>query len=88
MSKTLALRVSGLTQRQLEVVQYLAQGRDTPSVARAMKISPHTVKFHINLMLKKTGAANSRHLVAMACLAGVVPAETVESVLHEPQEAM
>lgn len=58
------LTTSGsLTQRELEVVRLLAQGRKYEEVAAALGISLNTVKYHIKNLLSKTGHRNVLQLV-------------------------
>ena len=52
-----------LTQRELEVVRLLAQGRKYEEVAAALGISLNTVKYHIKNLLSKTGHRNVLQLV-------------------------
>lgn len=47
-----------LTTRELEVLQYLAQGYTNKQIALQIKISIHTVKFHVNSIYLKLGVNN------------------------------
>jgi DNA-binding CsgD family transcriptional regulator len=53
-----------LTPREIEVLAALSDGLSNKSVARRLAISPHTVKFHIESLFKKLGAASRAEAVA------------------------
>ena len=56
--------VPALTPREIEVLTALADGLGNKAVARRLGISPHTVKFHIELLFRKLGAATRAEAVA------------------------
>ncbi|MEV8569253.1 response regulator transcription factor [Streptomyces sp. NPDC051322] len=45
----------GLTRREAEILALIAEGLSNPEIARALHISPATVKTHINNLFAKTG---------------------------------
>lgn len=47
-----------LTSREKEVLQFLAQGLANKQIALALKISEHTVKFHVSSIYAKLGVTN------------------------------
>jgi DNA-binding NarL/FixJ family response regulator len=49
---------SGLTVRQLEVLEHLRQGASNKSIGRQLKMRESTVKVHIRQIMRKLGAAN------------------------------
>ncbi len=53
-----------LTPREIEVLTALADGLGNKAVARRLGISPHTVKFHIESLFRKLGAATRAEAVA------------------------
>jgi DNA-binding CsgD family transcriptional regulator len=53
-----------LTPREIEVLTALAAGLGNKAVARRLGISPHTVKFHIESLFRKLGAATRAEAVA------------------------
>jgi two-component system, NarL family, nitrate/nitrite response regulator NarL len=53
-----------LTPREIEVLTALASGLGNKAVARRLGISPHTVKFHIESLFRKLGAATRAEAVA------------------------
>jgi two-component system nitrate/nitrite response regulator NarL len=53
-----------LTPREIEVLGALGNGMTNKEVARHLGISPHTVKFHIESLFRKLGAASRAEAVA------------------------
>ena len=53
-----------LTPREIEVLGALGNGLTNKEVARLLGISPHTVKFHIESLFRKLGAASRAEAVA------------------------
>ncbi|WP_375699800.1 response regulator [Pseudophaeobacter sp. TrK17] len=52
-----------LSQRQLELMVYLAQGKSNKEIARELGISPHTVRAHMSVLFEKLDL-NSRSAAA------------------------
>ena len=61
-----------LTERELEVLQHLAQGKANKEIAAALVISERTVKFHVSSILGKLGAANRTEAVRVGVQRGLV----------------
>ena len=59
-------RANGLSDRERELVQLLAQGADTAEAASRMSVSPHTVQDHLKAVFTKTGTRNRRVLLSHA----------------------
>jgi two-component system nitrate/nitrite response regulator NarL len=53
-----------LTPREIDVLGALGNGMTNKEVARLLGISPHTVKFHIESLFRKLGAASRAEAVA------------------------
>jgi len=68
----LAVRMVGaeLTLRELDVVQQLAQGKSNQEIAAVLTMSQGTVKFHVNHVLQKLGAADRTQAVLTALKRG------------------
>lgn len=56
----------GLTQRQIDVLQHLANGSSNKEIARAIGISPATVKNHLESIFTRLGANNRTQAVSLA----------------------
>jgi DNA-binding CsgD family transcriptional regulator len=61
-----APKAGGLTRRELEILQLLADGADTEEISRSLAIGPETVKTHIRRLLTKLQARSRTHAVAIA----------------------
>lgn len=53
-----------VTRRELDVLRLLADGHSNRAIAEALVISPGTVKFHVNSILRKLHVANRAEAVA------------------------
>jgi LuxR family transcriptional regulator, regulator of acetate metabolism len=53
-----------LTRRELDVLRLLAEGNSNKAIAGQLVISPGTVKFHVNSILRKLRAANRAEAVS------------------------
>lgn len=61
-----------LTERELEVLQLMAQGLQNKEIAAKLVISERTVKFHVSSILAKLGAGNRTEAVKIAAHRGIV----------------
>lgn len=59
-------RANGLSARERELLNLLAQGTDTVEAAARMSLSPHTVQDHLKSVFGKTGTRNRRVLLSHA----------------------
>jgi DNA-binding CsgD family transcriptional regulator len=62
----------GLTPRELEVLSLLAEGASNKEIARRLRISVHTAKFHVSSLLEKLDAVGRTDAVAHAAGLGVL----------------
>lgn len=67
-SKRLAAPTISLTDREVEVLRWSADGKTSGEVSDIMSISERTVNFHINNALEKLGAANKTAAVCKAVM--------------------
>lgn len=58
-------RLAALTPREREVLAAVAQGHDNGTVARALQLSPETVRTYVSRLLGKLGATSRAQLVAI-----------------------
>jgi DNA-binding NarL/FixJ family response regulator len=61
-----------LTLREQEVLQLLAEGLPNKSIADRLRISDHTVKFHVNAIMSKLGAQSRTDAVVRATRQGLL----------------
>lgn len=61
-----------LTDRELRVLNLLADGLSNPEIARLLSISRNTVKFHVSSIISKLGATSRTEAVTMAIKRGLI----------------
>lgn len=66
---------ASLTPRELEVLDWLAQGSPNKEIAERLRISQRTVKFHVSGILAKLGATNRTEAAAIARQQGLIDRE-------------
>ncbi|MBP2435599.1 helix-turn-helix transcriptional regulator [Microbacterium amylolyticum] len=54
-----------LTDREREILGHLVTGSRNSEIAGQLNISPHTVKFHVSKLLRRTGTRNRAELAAL-----------------------
>ncbi len=62
----------GLTPRELEVLQLLAAGQANKDIARALGVSPNTVKTHLAKLFEKLGANSRTAAIARGRELGII----------------
>ena len=66
------LRIPGLTRREADVLELVAEGMSTRDMARSLYVSPQAVTYHIGNLLAKFQCSNRAGLVARAFVTGVL----------------
>lgn len=61
-----------LTPREMETLFWSAEGKTAWEISVILSISERTVQFHINNIVAKLNASNSRHAVAIALSRGIL----------------
>lgn len=61
-----------LTRREMEVLNYLADGMTSIEISKLLKISNHTVDWYMNGIQDKLKAKNRQHIVALAFRYGLI----------------
>lgn len=64
--------VESLTPREKEVLQLMAEGLTNKAIAQKLRITDHTVKFHVNAIMSKLGAQSRTEAVVSATRAGLI----------------
>jgi DNA-binding NarL/FixJ family response regulator len=70
-----ALREPGkerLTGRELQILRLMASGRANKEIARDLRITERTVKFHVSEILARLNATNRAHAVSLARERGLI----------------
>ena len=62
----------GLTQREQQILELVADGLSSKQVAQQIGIAPRTVDRHIENLRHKMGARNKSHLIAKAVAYGTL----------------
>jgi DNA-binding NarL/FixJ family response regulator len=68
----LEAEVEPLTAREREVLQLLAEGLPNKIIAARLKITDHTVKFHVNAIMTKLGVQSRTEAVVRATRLGLI----------------
>ncbi|MCU1492000.1 MAG: two component transcriptional regulator, LuxR family protein [Acidimicrobiaceae bacterium] len=63
---------SQLTNRELQVLKLVAEGRSTDAIRTELGLSEHTVRNHVRAILAKLGAHSKLEAVAIAAREGIV----------------
>jgi DNA-binding NarL/FixJ family response regulator len=61
-----------LSERELQVLRLISEGRDNTQIARTLYISPETVKDHVSHILVKLGVENRIQAAVYAVRSGIV----------------
>ncbi len=61
-----------LTDRELDVLKQLAQGKTNKEIGAELFITERTVKFHVSSILNKLGAGNRTEAVTLAAHQGII----------------
>jgi two-component system nitrate/nitrite response regulator NarL len=64
--------IEPLTSREVEVIQLVAEGLPNKTIAHRLDVSEHTVKFHLNTILRKLGAQSRTEAVVRAYRLGII----------------
>ena len=64
--------VEPLTDRELRVLNLLADGLPNPQIARLLSISRNTVKFHVSSIISKLGAKSRTEAVTIGVKRGLI----------------
>ena len=69
-----ALQAGGaLTARELEVLRLVARGLSNKEIAADLRITTHTVKYHLAAVLEKLGVRSRTAAVSLGVRKGLVP---------------
>jgi DNA-binding CsgD family transcriptional regulator len=64
--------IEPLSDRELRVLNLLAEGLSNPQIARLLSISPNTVKFHVSSIISKLGATSRTEAVTIGVKRGLI----------------
>jgi DNA-binding CsgD family transcriptional regulator len=69
---TLARSGRDVTAREIEILQHIKSGKSTADIADTLRLSPFTVKNHVQKILRKLSAKSRSHAVAEAISRGLL----------------
>ena len=64
---------AALTDRELEVLRLVARGLSNKEIAADLRITTHTVKYHLAAVLEKLGVRSRTEAVSLGVRKGLVP---------------
>lgn len=64
--------VAPLTQRETQILTYIADGNTNKNIARILQISEQTIKNHVSAILRKLNANDRAHAVVLAIRRGLI----------------
>ena len=67
--------VAPLTQRETQILNYIADGNTNKQIARILNISEQTIKNHVSAILRKLNANDRAHAVFLAIRQGWISLE-------------
>jgi DNA-binding NarL/FixJ family response regulator len=67
----------GLTERQMEVLVLMMQGKSNKAICRDLDLAEQTVKIHVSAILKALKAANRTEAVMTAAALGLGPGQAL-----------
>ncbi|MGI8959656.1 MAG: response regulator transcription factor [Bryobacteraceae bacterium] len=71
-ASSFAVKQEKLTPRELEVLRMLADGLPNKAIAAALRVSDHTIKFHVSQILAKLNATSRTEAVTAGIRAGLL----------------
>jgi DNA-binding NarL/FixJ family response regulator len=72
-------RLGDLTEREREMVAWVATGRSNAEIATELVVSPDTVRTHVSRAMVKLGARDQAQLVVFAIRSGLEPPPTADA---------
>lgn len=67
-----------LSRREIDILELIAQGLDNPTIARALFLTPKTVRNHVSNVLAKLNAGDRSQAIVMARRSGLGKTDEVE----------
>jgi DNA-binding NarL/FixJ family response regulator len=77
--------VDALTSRELEVLRLVVQGRSTQLMADQLGVSRHTIRTHVQQILRKLGVHGRGKIARVAAAAGLLDAVTSPTAERRPR---
>ena len=74
MGKTMETITAPLTQREAQILSYIAEGNSNKQIALILEISEQTIKNHVSSILRKLNANDRAHAAVLAIRHGWISA--------------
>jgi len=75
LSNNVVAAVAPLTNREREILSYIADGNSNRQIARILNISEQTIKNHVSAIMRKLNANDRAHAVVLAIRRGLIKIE-------------
>ena len=75
MGRTMEGIAAPVTNRETQILTYIAEGNSNKEIARILEISEQTIKNHVSAILRKLNANDRAHAVALALHSGWISPE-------------
>ena len=67
--------IAPLTNRETQIMRYIADGNTNKEIGHVLGISEQTIKSHVSAILRKLNANDRAHAVALAIRSSWIPPE-------------
>lgn len=85
-SRITAMETLILTDREMEILQFVDEGKSNKQIASLLHISLHTVKNHVHRILEKLKVSNRREAVRLAYTSGWLRMNCVDHTPHRTRK--
>ncbi len=66
------IKIKNLTEREIEVLEYVVQGKTNKEIAQILMVTHHTIKAHVASIIRKIGVKNRLEAALVAVSKGLV----------------
>ncbi len=66
------IKIKNLTEREIEVLEYVVQGKTNKEIAQILMVTYHTIKAHVASIIRKIGVKNRLEAALVAVSKGLV----------------
>lgn len=66
------IKIKNLTEREIEVLGYVVQGKTNKEIAQILMVTHHTIKAHVASIIRKIGVKNRLEAALVAVSKGLV----------------
>ncbi|MFC1984062.1 LuxR C-terminal-related transcriptional regulator [Chloroflexota bacterium] len=75
---------ASVTSREIQILDYIADGNSNKQIAHILQISEQTIKNHVSNILRKLNANDRAHAVVLAIRYGWISAEELQPLTYSP----